>query len=382
MKYLFIIILLLSSTRLYAQCEAFDGLLKKGDNYLKQPKPNYQEAINAYAAAILACSNRAKEAQARIVSMVNGINKLKDEAEKAKKEVQAQLDQIRKKDQLQLSTYADNVSEALARYDISEARREMEKIRQTQIAPKDLLTRLEKQIADTVQTLMPDMIKVEGGTFMMGDEIQHQVTLSTYQIGKYEVTQALWQKVMGNNPAYFKPPAHPSCPTCPVEQVSWNDIQGFIEKINEKTGKKYRLSTEAEWEYAARGGNLSPFEGGKGDVKAGHIYAGTTEAINDYAWFNENSDDKTHPVGTKKPNELGIYDMSGNVWEWCSDWYDAYPTDPQTNPKGAETGSKRVFRGGSWFYDASLLRVADRNGGNPTNSGSNRVIGFRLARID
>jgi formylglycine-generating enzyme required for sulfatase activity len=322
------------------------------------------------------------------------------QAEKAKAAVQAQLDQIRKKDQLQLSTYADNVGKALARYDISEARREMEKIRQTQIAPKDLLARLEKQIADTVQTLMPDMVKVEVGTFMMGcdtlvdkcgdDATQHQVTLNTYHIGKYEVTQALWQKVMGNNPAYFKPPAYPSCPTCPVETVSRSEVQEFIEKLNEKTGKKYRLPTEAEWEYAARGGKQSkaktPLSSGGAvhtegqGVGHGFIYAGTTENLDDYAWYIKNSDRKTHPVGTKKPNELGIYDMSGNVWEWCEDFYDENFYTKVKNGKANHPDKNRanyiVLRGGSWYNDAGLCRVAYRGWDNPTYRGY--IYGFRI----
>jgi formylglycine-generating enzyme required for sulfatase activity len=386
----------------YAQtpCDRFPQYLKEGDQLFAQNK--FWEAVQKYNTAMIICPEKATQAQAKVKVVFDKIEGLKNEAEKAKSEaekakaaVQAQLDQIRKKDQLQLSTYADNVGKALARYDISEARREMEKIRQTQIAPKDLLTRLEKQITDTVQTLLPDMVKVEGGTFLMGcdstdkcgdDETQHQVTLSTYQIGKYEVTQALWQKVMGSNPSYFQPSnGKDACPTCPVEQVSWNDIQVFIEKLNEKTGKTYRLPTEAEWEYAARGGKQSkaktPLSSG-GAVHTegqgvGHLYAGTTEAIDDYAWYIKNSDNKTQPVGTKKPNELGIYDMSGNVYEWCSDWYGNYPTDPQTNPKGAETGSIRVLRGGSWGGDASGLRVAVRSGNDPTDS--NDFIGFRLA---
>jgi formylglycine-generating enzyme required for sulfatase activity len=230
------------------------------------------------------------------------------------------------------------------------------------------------------------MVKVEGGIFLMGcdtlvdkcdeDETQHQVTLSTYHIGKYEVTQALWQKVMGSNSSYFQPSnGKTACPTCPLEQVSWNYIQGFVEKIKEKTGKTYRLPTEAEWEYAARGGNKSSSQQGRG--QGGGVFAGTTDSIEDYAWYVENSDSKTQPVGTKKPNELGIYDMSGNVWEWCSDWYDDYSTEPLTNPKGSETGSLRVTRGGSWHNYAPGLRVANRLNSYPTLS--NNDIGFRLA---
>jgi formylglycine-generating enzyme required for sulfatase activity len=370
----------------YAQnpCDRFPQYLKEGDQLFAKNK--FWEAVQKYNTAMIICPEKATQAQAKVKVVFDKIEGLKDEAEKAKAAVQAQLDQIRKKDQLQLSTYTDNVGKALSRYDISEARREMEKIRQTQIAPKDLLTCLEKQIADTLQTLLPDMVKVEGGTFLIGcdstvdkcgdDETQHQVTRSTYQIGKYEVTQALWQKVMGSNPSYFQPSnGTEACPTCPVEQVSWNEIQVFIDKLNEKTGRTYRLPTEAEWEYAARGGNLSPSQQGRG--QGGGVYAGTTENLDDYAWYDGNNEPYgTKPVGTKKPNELGIYDMSGNVLEWCSDWYGAYPTDPQTNPKGAETGTNRVYRGGSWLNFPEFCRLAYRSGNTPTDRRSD--LGFRL----
>ena len=188
------------------------------------------------------------------------------------------------------------------------------------------------------------MVKVEAGTFMMGvtSEIQdpsfdekpvHQVTLTNdYYMGKYEVTQALWQAVMGSNPSKFKGD------DLPVEQVSWNDCQEFISKLNGFTGKKFRLPTESEWEYAARGGKKS----------RGYQYSGSSN-ISDVAWYYDgNSGSKTHPVGTKQANELGIYDMSGNVWEWCQDWYGSYVSLSQTNPTGAVSGPYRVYRGGSW----------------------------------
>ncbi len=165
----------------------------------------------------------------------------------------------------------------------------------------------------------PQMVLVEGGTFTMGctdeqvgdcnddEKPAHQVTVSNFQIGKYEVTQAEWKAVMGNNPSEFK-----NCDHCPVHLVSWNDVQEFIKKLNQKTGKNYRLPTEAEWEYAARGGqksNKTEFAG--------------SQNLDAVGWYDHNSDSKPHPVGGKAPNELGIYDMSGNVWEWCADWYGA-----------------------------------------------------------
>ena len=200
-----------------------------------------------------------------------------------------------------------------------------------------------------------EMVKVEAGTFMMGatpemekpnsdEKPVHQVTLTNdYYMGKYEVTQALWQAVMGSNPSEYKGD------NLPVEQVSWNDCQEFISKLNGLTGRKFRLPTEAEWEYAARGGKKS----------RSYQYSGSSN-ISDVAWYDGNSDSKTHPVGTKQANELGIYDMSGNVYEWCLDWYGSYSSSSQTNPTGADSGSKRVYRGGSWYDYAWSCRLSNR----------------------
>ena len=201
-----------------------------------------------------------------------------------------------------------------------------------------------------------DMVKVEAGTFMMGatSEMQdpwndekpvHQVTLTNdYYMGKYEVTQSLWQTVMGSNPSNFKGD------NLPVERVSWNDSQEFINKLNSMTDRKFRLPTEAEWEYAARGGKKS----------RGYQYSGSRK-ISDVAWYRYNSRSKTHPVGTKLVNELGIYDMSGNVCEWCQDWYGPYSNSSQTNPTGADSGNGRVCRGGSWNYDAGRCCSSSRS---------------------
>ena len=206
-----------------------------------------------------------------------------------------------------------------------------------------------------------EMVKVEAGTFMMGatpemkdpfDEEKpvHQVTLThDYYVGKYEVTQVLWQAVMGNNPSWFKGD------NLPVEKVSWNDCQEFISKLNSLTGRNFRLPTEAEWEYAARGGKKS----------RGYQHSGSS-TISDVAWYGGNSGSKTHPVGTKQANELGIYDMTGNVIEWCQDWYGAYSGFSQRNPAGAVSGSDRVSRGGCWRYNArgcrSSVRIYDAPG--------------------
>ena len=216
-----------------------------------------------------------------------------------------------------------------------------------------------------------DMVRVEAGTFTMGatpemkepfdwEKPTHQVTLTNdYYIGKYEVTQALWQAVMGNNPSYFKGG------NLPVEYVSWDDCQEFISKLNNMTGKKFRLPTEAEWEYAARGGK-------KG---RGCQYSGSNN-LSDVVWYKDNSDSKTHAVGSKQANELGIYDMSGNVCEWCQDWYDSYSSSSQVNPTGANSGSYRVFRGGSWCCVARVCRSSYRCSRTPVDR--NGYFGLRL----
>ena len=216
-----------------------------------------------------------------------------------------------------------------------------------------------------------DMVRVEAGTFTMGatsemkdpwddEKPAHQVTLTNdYYICKYEVTQALWQAVMGNNPSNFKGD------NLPVENVSWKDCQKFLSKLNNTTGKSFRLPTEAEWEYAARGGKKS----------RGYQYNGSNN-LSDVAWYDDNSGKKTHAVGTKQPNELGIYDMSGNVWEWCQDRYGKYSSSSQVNPTGANSGSYRVLRGGSWCSSARVCRSSYRYGSTPGNRDGN--LGLRL----
>ncbi len=222
-----------------------------------------------------------------------------------------------------------------------------------------------------IRQLLTNMVRVEGGTFTMGatseqgsdayddEKPAHQVTLSSFYIGKYEVTQAEWQAVMGTNPSYFKGD------NLPVENVTWYDCQEFIRKLNELTGKQFRLPTEAEWEYAARGGKRS----------YGVKYAGGSD-IDNVAWYKENSNKTTHPVGQKRANELGLYDMSGNVNEWCQDAYGDYSSASQTNPQGPATcDNGRVVRGGSWFDNAGGCRISFRVSYNPI-SGS---VGLRLA---
>lgn len=225
-----------------------------------------------------------------------------------------------------------------------------------------------------LEKLIANMVKVEGSTFTMGatpeqgndayeyERPAHQVTLSDYYIGRYEVTQKEWQAVMGDNPSKFYGD------NLPVDYVSWNDCQDFINKLNQLTGLKFRLPTEAEWEFAARGGKQSK----------SYKYSGSDNAKN-IAWYVKNSGSKPHQVGTKEPNELGIYDMSGNVGEWCGDWYGRYSSSAQTNPTGPSSGSFRVLRGGSWPSYAGSCRVSYRYNGNPSRRSSSH--GFRVVLV-
>lgn len=223
-----------------------------------------------------------------------------------------------------------------------------------------------------IQSLIDNMVRIEGGSFMMGGTAEqgadvsefehptHEVTLSPFFIGKYEVTQKEWEAIMGKNPSRFPEANHP------VEQVSYRDCLRFIRKLNKLTGMKFRLPTEAEWEFAARGGNLSN----------SYRYAGG-DNITEVAWVSENSSNGTQEVGQKKPNELGLFDMSGNVWEWCSDLLGEYSKTPQTNPKGASRGTFYVFRGGSWANEPWYCRVSVRYGNLPRIRSVN--LGLRLA---
>ncbi|GHT95116.1 hypothetical protein FACS1894116_10130 [Betaproteobacteria bacterium] len=221
-----------------------------------------------------------------------------------------------------------------------------------------------------------EFILISAGSFTMGadkkfenaggDEMPlHRVAIShDFYLGKYQVTQDEWVAVMGSNPSKFKGNRNP------VENVSWDDIQVFIRRLNEKEGTdKYRLPTEAEWEYAARAGTKSAYSFGNDDGQLGQ-----------YAWYDDNSGSQTHPVGQKKPNPWGLYDMHGNVWEWVEDWYDSgyYAHSPTIDPAGPLSGQLRVLRGGSWDYSAGGLRSAYRGYSSPDRRCD--YYGFRLAR--
>jgi len=223
------------------------------------------------------------------------------------------------------------------------------------------------------QSEFPEMVLIHGGTFKMGSKAGgnderpiHMVSLSDFYIGRFEVTQKQWRMVMteDTNRCYFN-----GCDSCPVERVSWYNVNEYIERLNKQTGLNFRLPTEAEWEYAARGGAESK----------GYKYSGSNNELS-VAWKVGTSDMKTHPVGRKKPNELGLYDMSGNVYEWCSDWYSPgwYSVSSGHNPAGPVNGTFKVIRGGSWFYDYAGLRVTDRESANPSYRYG--YVGFRLCR--
>jgi formylglycine-generating enzyme required for sulfatase activity len=240
-----------------------------------------------------------------------------------------------------------------------------------------------KQKQEEAERLNASFVRVPGGTFRMGsdngdsdEKPVHTVTVSAFYMGKTEVTQKEYQALMGNNPSSFKGD------NLPVETVTWLDAVAYCNARSRKEGLSpaytingetvswnrsangYRLPTEAEWEYAAKGGGKDSFE-----------YSGGN-SVDSVAWYSGNSGNKTHPVGTKQPNSLGLYDMSGNVWEWCWDWYDSYSSGNQTDPTGASSGTYRVTRGGSWGNDAALARSAYRDGDTP--SGRYYDLGFRL----
>ncbi len=235
------------------------------------------------------------------------------------------------------------------------------------------LTDLSPEKQAIIKRIAENMLLVDGGTFTMGcteeqgndcsndEKPAHHVSVSRYYMGKYEVTQEEWNAVLDENPSGFQGAQRP------VENVSWNDVQRFIERLNILTDKQYRLPTEAEWEYAARGGKLI----------RGFVYSGS-ETIDSVAWYNGNSVKQTHKVGAKQPNELGLYDMTGNVWEWCADWYSDtyYAGSESSNPPGPGKGADHVLRGGSWHFNPVHCRVSDRNNNDAEHRSLN--LGFRL----
>jgi formylglycine-generating enzyme required for sulfatase activity len=219
-----------------------------------------------------------------------------------------------------------------------------------------------------------DFVLLRPGSFTMGsddggnaEKNPHKVTITeSFYLGKYEVTQAQWRKVMGSQPSRFKGAENP------VEQVGWGDCQEFLAKLKDKAPSvAFRLPTEGEWEYACRAGSTGWF-----------CYGGDPEQLGSYAWFGKNAQGTTHPVGVKKPNAWGLYDMHGNVWEWCADWFGAYSTSATTNPLGPDSGSERVWRGGAWSETAMDSRCGNRMWVIPVyedNVYRNSSLGFRVA---
>lgn len=250
---------------------------------------------------------------------------------------------------------------------------EAEFARRSDAARKSAAKAEQKRNQSAFASIKKNMLFIKGDCFDMGDTFGdgfgherpvHLVCVDDFIIGKYEVTQKEWRDVMGSNPAYFN-----TCDNCPIEQVSWDDIQNFINRINHKTGQKYRLPTEAEWEYAAR-------SGGKNEKWAG---TSNSNEIGDYSWFHSNSDSRTHPVGLKKPNNLGLFDMNGNVSELVQDLYDRdyYEQRYRDNPAGPSSGLGQVTRGGHWLDDAHLIRATYRN--NYFRGFRFNYLGLRLA---
>ena len=226
-----------------------------------------------------------------------------------------------------------------------------------------------------INDMVVKMLPVEGGAFVMGhnkkdgtyyhcesSEPAHRVTVGDFYLGQFEVTQKLWMQVMEGNPSKWQ-----DNDSLPVESVSWNDAQVFIARLSQMTGYRFRLPTEAEWEYAARGGKKSK----------GYTYPGTTRNLQDYAWLGVNSGNRSHPVGRKLPNELGLFDMGGNVWEWCSDWASDYTTAEQVNPQGPKSGENKIARGGCMISPAWGCSVSDRCWYLPDHGYG--FYGFRLA---
>jgi len=233
--------------------------------------------------------------------------------------------------------------------------------------------------SDTIfpQDTALEMVPVPGGCYAMGDftgkgdpdeRPVHRVCVKDFVIGKYPVSQFEWIGIMGRNPS-----AYDTCEygMCPVENVSWNDVQEFLKRLNARSSAKYRLPTEAEWEYAARSGGRNEIWAGTNDPKR----------LVDFAWFAPNAGYQTHRVGTKKPNGLGLYDMTGNVWQWTADWYapDYYESSPEQSPTGPPSGSRRVLRGGFWGNLDHMVRTARRIGLSPDVRSPG--YGFRLVQI-
>ena len=334
-----------------------------------------QQEIDRLKNEITTCQNQVKKLEADLKKKDEDCDSLlknsQKEAQQEIKNLQKTIDQLKQQCD-ELKAQKEQCNEDL----LSIEQSYQEKVNDVTGDLEKVLDKLKGNKIETITIPGTDvsfkMVYVEGGTFMMGasegdndayndEKPAHQVTLSDYYIGETQVTQALWQAVMGMNPSRFKGDMN-----LPVERVSWDGCQVFIEKLNSLTGKSFRLPTEAQWEFAARGGNKSK----------GYKYAGGDD-IDKVAWYYENSEGRTHPVAKKVANELGLYDMSGNVWEWCQDRHGRYANTQQANPVGPTMNSFFMLRGGAWGSNAKGCRVTFRNGRKPAELGS--PLGLRLA---
>jgi len=446
MKYLLFLIALFATATAHSQCSEFDGLLQKGDNYLKGNKPNYQEAINAYTAAILACSGRAGEAKQRITRMVNEINKLREKATEAQRNAETALANLEKANASTVALLLENADRDILNLRYEDA---LQKIKAAaglgSLKPEVAKAYLEiafwygetgntqraggildsagllvnKKIDSSLpprkaieafdpgtytklmERYYPVIVQVEGGIFDMGcdpgDQCEdlHKQEVSSFQMAKYETTW--WQyylfcKATGHE---YESPGWGTEGDNPAVHVNWYDAVEYCNWVSRQLGKTeaiikkedeeyamkeyamnlsggYRLPTEAEWEYAAKGGNRPDKT----------IYSGSND-LDLVGWSRDNSGGRTRAVGKKKANALGLYDISGNVWEWCWDWY-SYYTDSEKDYKGPDYTERRVIRGGGWDYPELFAgsvncRTANRGRLNPDQG--DYSIGFRLVFV-
>ena len=356
MKHILTIILFLATLTVAAQdySPCYTNNIAKGDAAFSQCK--YSEAKTYYVTAKKCNGGNPTEAKKKISACDAKIKEQKEKAnaEEAKRIAEEKAEETRRKEEQKVADAKKRAEEEAA------ASRRMA---ENEDAEKKRIADNESKGIYEIKGVSFKMVFVEGGKFNMGCMTEqdssciagelpvHSVIISDFYMGETEVTQALWKAVMGYNPSHFKDD------NLPVESVCWNECQKFIVKLNELTGKKFRLPTEVEWEYAARGGNKS----------LSYKYAGSNN-IQEVAWYGKTkstANGRPHPVKTKSPNEIGLYDMCGNVWERCSDWWGLYGKTKQIDPKGPSSGSTRVLRGGGWDCNAWYCRVTCRYNCNP-----------------
>lgn len=369
MKQIITTIILLSSLSISAQTTVVTGPKKKPQTTVVGNN-KHQSKQQRKAAETAETKRKDQKRQEQLRKQRE--EQIQQEQLNKQQEEQARQDQLRKQQEEQ--------------YRQEQLRRELAERERQEKEKRNALRWDESQKALCFKGMTYNMIYVQGGTFKMGataeqgkepekdEKPAHSVTVGSYYIGQTEVTQALWQAVMGKS--LLQTVREHGLGTFgvgdnyPMYDVSWSDCQTFIEKLNSMTGRAFRLPTEAEWEFASRGGNNS----------RSYKYSGSNY-VDNVAWYTNNSNSNTHEVAIKQPNELGIYDMSGNVWEWCDDWYDSnyYKNSDSDNPRGAYTGSSRVIRGGSWYYDGGDCRVSRRSSYTP--DGRIDILGFRLVLV-